>query len=70
MMGGDRLDKSKLTGRPKCGVLQIGEKGPMPYDSADVIAEEYKLCVDTVYRWIGDGKAHQGFKWEWEPEKP
>lgn len=47
-------------------VLQIDGRGEMPFDSSAELARALGVKPGTAYRWIGDGKQHDGFWYEWE----
>jgi urocanate hydratase len=73
---GDSLKKyAKETGvRHGRGVLEINERGAMPFDSVNELTryvnehgESVSNC--TVHSWVGDGKIRNGFRYEWEPKE-
>jgi len=48
------------------GVLQINNKGSMPFDNIHQAALAMGVGWATMREWIGDGREHMGYRWEVE----
>jgi hypothetical protein len=64
--GAPKGQPHKMPGR---GVLQIDSRGAMPFDNPNAAAEAMGVKQQTLKSWIGDGREHDGYRWEWEDMK-
>lgn len=61
-------DKQGIPGK---GVIELSPKGPMYFDSKSELLRYLKehgvkITKDELSRWIGDGKKHDGVRYEYE----